>query len=86
MGVYGFLWVSHRFMGVHRCVWVSMDVYGCIWVRLGFFGSYEFLGCLLVSMGVYGGRGCFWVFGGDYGCCLWVFMDYGMFMGIYECI
>ena len=53
---------------------MSNGLYGLVWFSL----FYEFLGCLLVSMRVYGGRGCLWVFGGVYGC-MWVSMGvYGL--------
>ena len=53
------------FIGVYGYLWMFMGVYGFVWVSMG---AFEFLVCLLVPMGVYGGRRCSWVFGGAYGC------------------
>ena len=64
MGVYGFSGVC-GFLWVFMSFWVSVGVYGCLWVSMA---VYEFLDGMLVSMGVYGGRGCLWVFEGAYGC------------------
>ena len=81
MGVYGFSGLC-GFLWVFMSFWVCVGVYECLCVSMG---VYEFVGCLLVTVGVHGGRKCLWVFGGVYGC-IWVSMGVFIFLNVYGCL